>query len=126
MTDIHSHHVILTLGSNTNDARLHLENALRKMEGLITMTFSTPCLTTQAEGNAKGTYLNQMLRGTTPLTLEGLTAALKAIEISEGRDETCRKTGQVPLDIDIMQYDSQQLHQRDWQREYIRKLISKL
>lgn len=71
-------------------------------------------------------YLNQLAFGTTALTLDELNARLKQIETSLGRTPQKRVMGIVPIDIDILLYDGERLHQRDWQRPYVTALLEEL
>ena len=117
------HNVILALGSNITDRQLKLQKALTLCKAYVSIVQTTPVIETAAIGVTAPPYANQMARATTTLTLDELTDNLKAIEQQLGRK---RGGNLVAIDIDIMQYDNQRLHHNDWDRQYIKTLITHL
>ena len=71
-------------------------------------------------------YLNQLAEGLTTVSLEELNSRLKQIETDFGRTPEKRQRGIVPIDLDILEYDGQRYHERDWQRPYVANLIGEL
>jgi 2-amino-4-hydroxy-6-hydroxymethyldihydropteridine diphosphokinase len=71
-------------------------------------------------------YLNQLAEGLTTVSLEELNRRLKQIETDFGRTPEKRQRGIVPIDLDILEYDGQRYHERDWQRPYVANLIGEL
>ena len=71
-------------------------------------------------------YLNQLAEGLTTVSLEELNSRLKQIEPDVGRTPEKRQRGIVPIDLDILEYDGQRYHERDWQRPYVANLIGEL
>jgi 2-amino-4-hydroxy-6-hydroxymethyldihydropteridine diphosphokinase len=71
-------------------------------------------------------YLNQLVAATTALTVDALQTALKDIEIHLGRTDDDRRQGIVRIDLDLLQYEQQRYHLRDWDRYYVKELIVKL
>jgi 2-amino-4-hydroxy-6-hydroxymethyldihydropteridine diphosphokinase len=68
-------------------------------------------------------YLNQLVYATTALEVEELIEALKAIERQMGRTAEDRRQGIVRIDLDLMQYNDERHHLRDWERPYIKALV---
>ena len=68
-------------------------------------------------------YLNQLVYATTSLTVDDLQSALKDIELRLGRIADDRQQGIVRIDLDLLQYDGQRYHLRDWDRPYIKALL---
>jgi len=56
----------------------------------------------------------------TSLTLHDLGIKLKETEIEAGRDDECRELGLVPLDMDIVVFDSKILRPRDFAQSFFR------
>ena len=117
------HNVILALGSNITDRQLQLQKALTLCKAYVSIGQTPPVIETAAIGVTAPPYANQMARATTTLTLDELTDNLKTIEQQLGRK---RGGNLVAIDIDIMQYDNQRLHHNDWDRQYIKTLITHL
>ena len=55
----------------------------------------------------------------TELSTDQLQQLLKQIEA-----ETGRTPEQVTIDLDLMQYDEQRYHEKDWQRPYVTSIIN--
>jgi 2-amino-4-hydroxy-6-hydroxymethyldihydropteridine diphosphokinase len=68
-------------------------------------------------------YLNQLAEATTSLSPEEINLQLKAIESALGRTPVLRQRGIVPIDLDLLLYDDQRFHERDWQRPYVTRLL---
>ena len=117
------HNVILALGSNVADSQHQLEKALRLCEPFVSIRQTTPVVVTAAIGITAPPFANQMARGITPLPLQELNEKLKDLEQQLGR----KHGGNIiAIDLDIMQYDEQRLHPDDWDRQYIKTLITHL
>ena len=71
-------------------------------------------------------YLNQLVSAQTHLDCDELNGRLKEIEKAQGRNDEARRQGLVPVDLDLLQYDQQRFHLRDWQRPYIQQLLPEL
>ena len=63
-------------------------------------------------------YMNRLAVANTTLSMDDLQHELKAIEAATGRSRQ-----HVTIDLDLMQYDEQRFHERDWSRSYIQQLI---
>jgi len=70
--------------------------------------------------------LNQLVSAQTHLDCDELNSRLKEIEKAQGRNDEARRQGLVPVDLDLLQYDQQRFHLRDWQRPYIQQLLPEL
>ncbi len=117
-----AHRTILAIGSN-HEPETNISLALSRLEEIVPDMRQSRTLQTEALDGATGTFCNMMLSGHTALTLEELTKATKEIERLCGRKHGGEE---VSMDIDIMDYDGQRLHQADWQRNYIKTLIKEV
>ena len=118
------HNVLIALGSNTGNRQGNLSEALVKCKDFIQTNRLSPVIETKPIGHTNNPYLNQLFSGTTSLTLEKLLDNTKSIENEMGRDRSNR--GNVAIDIDIILYDQQKLHFTDWERDYLKQLLTQL
>lgn len=116
------HNVFIALGSNTSDRKRMLTKAFEKCKEHVVIDLCSPVIETTSVGDGSAHYLNQMVCGKTSLTIDELTTFTKRLEDELGRDRTQREN--VAIDIDIMLYDQQKLHSKDWERDYIKQLLT--
>ena len=69
-------------------------------------------------------YLNQLVYGETTLDADQLETLFKQLERSMGRTPAERQLGIVRIDIDLLQHADTRYHQKDWDRDYIKQLLS--
>lgn len=118
------HEVIISLASN-EQAETHLAKARELLKMLIhDLVFTQEKWTEPVHTIRKSPYLNQLCKGTTELGPNLLSEVLKETERRLGR--THNEDGIVVIDLDLMQYDDQRHHLRDWDRDYIKNLINEL
>lgn len=111
------HHVIIALGSNFLQP-VHIQWASERLACLLSDCRLSPVLWSS---DIKGTgrmYMNRLIWGMTEWSVEQLQETLKGME-----NETGRTKQHVTIDLDLMQYDAQRYHERDWQRSYITELL---
>ena len=114
------HKVIIAMGSNTRQV-VHIEWASEWLSTLLSNVKLSRLLWTQ---DIKGTglmYMNRLVSGYTLLSADEIEQVLKAAEARTGRSKPL-----VTLDLDLMQYDEQRYHLRDWPRPYIQRLIDEV
>lgn len=117
------HQIILSLGSNY-DAEQNLLEARSSLEQILSVDSQTPTIWTDPIGcQSASQYLNQLIKANTNLSLSQLNILLKDIECRMGRSQADRQQHIVRIDIDILQYDSDRYHLRDWQRPYVMQLL---
>lgn len=110
--------VLIALGSNTRQS-VHIQWASQRLSCLLdNMRLSHKLWTTDIHGTGI-MYMNQLALGYTNLTPEVLEKVLKTIEAEAGRSKE-----HVTIDLDLMQYDQQRYHLKDWPRPYVQQLIS--
>lgn len=119
------HEIILAFGSNTSDSKAKLHQALTQCRKLMTIYKVSPPMETEPVGIISPPFQNQIATGTTDMSLEKLEICIKQMERDLGRQRKHRQT-EVPIDIDLLKYDQQVLHEKDWQRDYVKTLISLL
>jgi len=118
-----NHDVILSVASNKHP-RKYLSEARQRLGQVLYITSETRAIWTDPINSPRpDKYLNQLVYAATPLPVEQLLPLLKQIERDMGRTAEEKRQGIVRIDIDLMQYDSVRYHLRDWERDYIKKLL---
>lgn len=117
--------VLIAVGSN-HDAPRTIVEALTSLPSLLDDIAKTEVLVNPALGIDAADFSNLLVAGTTTLDASSLNAQLKAIERRCGDRRELRSRGQILLDLDLLAYGRQQLHQADWERGYIRQLLEEL
>ena len=118
------HHIIIRLASNINH-EASLEAARTQLTQLLTEVHFTSAIYTEPVGTLRREpYLNQLCKGTTALGFNLLNEVLKETEKRLGR--THNEDGIVTIDLDLLEYDGERYHHRDWERNYVKDLINEL
>ena len=118
------HEVIISLGSNENQ-EANLAKAREQLTQLMAEVHFTSAIWTEPVNTSrKEPYLNQLCKGTTAFGEGLLCEVLKETEKRIGR--TRNEDGIVAIDLDLLQYDDQRHHLRDWGRDYVKNLLNEL
>ena len=119
------HHIIISLASNINH-EANLVAARTQLTQLLSKVHFTSAIYTEPVGTVlrKEPYLNQLCKGTTALGMNLLNEVLKETEKRLGR--THNEDGIVTIDLDLLEYDGERYHLRDWDRNYVKDLINEL
>ena len=118
------HQIIISLASN-KDQEAHMAAAREQLVQLLTEAHFTSAIWTEPINSIrKEPYLNQLCQGTTALGEGLLCEVLKETERRLGR--THNEDGIVTIDLDLLQYDGQRHHLRDWDRNYVKDLLKEL
>ena len=118
------HEVIISLASNENQ-EANLAKAREQLTQLMAEVHFTSAIWTEPVNTSrKEPYLNQLCKGTTAFGEGLLCEVLKETEKRIGR--TRNEDGIVAVDLDLLQYDDQRHHLRDWGRDYVKNLLNEL
>ena len=119
------HYIIISLASNINH-EANLVAARTQLTQLLSEVHFTSAIYTEPVGTVlrKEPYLNQLCKGTTALGMNLLNEVLKETEKRLGR--THNEDGIVTIDLDLLEYDGERYHLRDWDRNYVKDLINEL
>ena len=102
-----------------------MQAARTQLTQLLTEVHFTPAIYTEPVGTLRQEpYLNQLCKGTTAYGFNLLNEVLKETEKRLGR--THNEDGIVTIDLDLLEYDGERYHLRDWDRSYVKDLINKL
>ena len=129
------HNIILSLASNCQQQE-NLAEAQKRLDQVLfdlnytEIIWTKPYKCSTSENNNHSTddctsplYVNQLLYARTTLTIEELNSTLKQIEQEMGRTPQAKSHGIVPIDLDLMEYDTTRFHLNDWERPYIKTLL---
>lgn len=118
-----NHSVVIALASNCSQEQ-YLREAQQRLTQILSVTRFTPSLWTDPVNSSRqDQYLNMLAYAETDMSFADLNATLKQIESEMGRTQEERLQGIVRIDLDIMRYDDQRHHLKDWERDYIKKLL---
>lgn len=113
--------LVIAIGSNT-DSEYHVKQALN----ILNEHFDKVCqssLLRNAPLNMSGNdFVNCIYVAKTSLSYQETLDITKKIEQIMGNQQTMRQEGTVIIDIDILRYNTQRYHEKDWTRTYIQKL----
>ena len=115
----------MALGSNHNPLQniSHAEVILKQL--FPDITFSKR-LWTNPIGMTSPQFLNTLAICSTKKSLQETLHDIKHIELLCGDTLSQRKEKIVAMDIDILKYGSQKLHENDWNRPYIQQLLKEM
>lgn len=111
------------MGTNTDcEANLNLAGELlRAYFGPV--RFSEAVYTEPIDLPGSGLFLNQVAVSDTDVPLEEVKQALKEMENRLGRMPDSKRTGIIPIDIDLLLWNGTVLKPADWEKEYVQLLF---
>lgn len=116
--------VIISLASNVNQ-KANLEQARQLLSGIVhNPKFTQEKWTEPINTSCKNLYLNQLCKGSIEVSSDLLNIVLKETEQRLGRQQNAEKL--VTIDLDLLLYDNQKYHLKDWDRSYIKDLLEEL
>lgn len=117
--------IILALGSNSEQV-IGMDKAKTLLMALLGDVRFSKTIWTSPIGIQSDNFLNCMAMANTSMSFPCLNAALKKIEHLCGDTSSYRKKNIIKMDIDILQYDTEIRHEKDWSRPYIIELLNEL
>lgn len=118
--------IIVSLGSNYGNRTRNVEEAILWMNNVADRCKNSSIYeTTEIHGIGKP-YMNAVLKGRTAISFDLLQEMMKAYEIEHGRTMERRARGEVPIDIDIVIWDSKVIRPLDFGREFFKIGYSQL
>ena len=100
--------VILALGSNDSQEN-SIVKAKKRLETLFDDIRFSPAIWTKPVGIVSADFLNCMAVATTQTDYSQIRASFQHI---------------VKMDIDVLLFGKQKMHEKDWERPYIKQLMS--
>lgn len=118
------HQVIISLASNYNQ-EANMVAARGQLEQLLKEVYFTSSIWTEPIHSIRQEqYLNQLCKAKTSFSFNLLEEVLKEVEKRLGR--THNEEGIVAIDLDLLAYDDERYHLRDWDRNYVKDLLNEL
>ena len=120
------HDILIAIGTNVIADRIrfvevHLELCFENVR--FTHTIPTEPIGERFKGKQ---FFNAVMAGNTNMAMSEVEEQLKRIEQLAGNTLDKRNMGVVEADIDLLMYDDVKLHEKDWQRSYIKELVEEL
>ncbi len=116
--------VVLSVGSNCS--RENVEEACCRLSRLLMSADISQIYETPAVNGGRGNYSNAVVRGETDMDFETLNSKLKQFELSLGRTPELKKSGIVPIDVDIVIFDGVVVREWDFRQTFFRIGFSEL
>ena len=118
--------VVIALGSNVSQ-----EENISIAKGMLEKTFENMFFGSATWTEPIGLpgsdkFLNVIGVGYTYVGRPLVEMALKSIERRCGRRKSLTSRGIIPVDIDLLLFDSERYHADDWQRPYVKTLLHQL
>lgn len=111
---------IFSIGSNCGDRLNNVREGLNWLsQYLYGFKSSSIYPTPDCQGGVK-IYFNAVACGTTQLSAALLIQMCKQYELSHGRDQEKRLSGDVPIDIDLVVFNDSVLRPNDFKREFFK------
>ena len=120
------HNILIALGTNVIADRIRfVETCLEQSfeDVRFTQTIPTEPIGERFKGKQ---FYNAVMAGKTFMARNEVVEQLKRIEQLAGNTLDKRNMGVVEADIDLLMYDDEKLHEKDWQRPYIKELVEEL
>lgn len=120
------HVILIAIGTNVIADRIrfvevHLEQCFENVR--FTHIIPTEPIGERFKGKQ---FFNAVMAGNTNLAMSEVEEQLKRIEQLAGNTLDKRNMGVVEADIDLLMYDDVKLHEKDWQRSYIKELVERI
>lgn len=116
--------VTIMLGSNTGNRKAMLDAAVEALRRHIVITAETADIDNPDYTGRGNDYLNRVVAATTSLSEAALTAVIKDIEKSHGRNRSL--SGIVAIDIDIVTFNDTVINPDEYESLPYRALTSQL
>lgn len=120
------HDILIAIGTNVvadriRSVEVHLEQCIENVR--FTQIIPTEPIGERFKGKQ---FFNAVMAGNTNMAKCEVEEQLKRIEQLAGNTQDKRNMGVVEADIDLLMYDDVKLHEKDWQRSYIKELVERI
>ncbi len=117
------------LGSNTIDREYQISQATEFICGILHDCSVSSVYESPAFNGKDKPYFNEVISGRSPISAESLVRHLKDWEALHGRTQVKTLEGVIPIDLDLVIWDSRILRPKDFERHYFnvgyRELLAK-
>lgn len=109
------------LGSNTPDRELQIEQAIIFIRGILTDATVSTVYESEAFNGKDKPYLNAVIHGKSSVSEHELEKRLKDFEQRQGRTSEESQKGIIPIDLDVVIWDSRIVRPKDFERHYFNR-----
>lgn len=121
-----THTAVLTLGSNVARAACIIEAARAAIDRVAEVRAYSGAYLSPDDTGAGADYLNAVLELTTTLSLSEMADFAAGLEQRSGRTADSKSRGVMPLDVDIVVWDTEVIKPYDTTRPYFRTGYQKI
>lgn len=114
------------LGSNAADRDKQIQDAIKHLGEYLTECSASSIYETDAVNGKDAPYFNAVVHGLTSADISEMVKHLKEWECAHGRSPEVKIDGIVPIDLDLVIYDSYILRPTDYNRYYFNKGYAEL
>lgn len=111
---------VLSIGSNTFDSLQRVTECISWLANEFDLSAHASAYTTPAINGKDADYANTVAVITTSLSMPELNATLKDYEKSCGRTPESKQQGAIPIDVDIVMWNSKIVRPNDYNQEYFK------
>ncbi len=112
---------LISLASNTPDKQSQMRKAFEELREMGIIAEASSIYETAPWGNPnQKNYLNAVAQINTTIGYDELNDTLKKQEKAHGRTPDSKRTGEIPLDIDIVVWNGEILRPKDYNRDYFK------
>lgn len=111
---------VFSIGSNFGDRNAYVYEGLKWLANFLKDFKSSPLYASPDCFGSNREYINAVACGKTTSSVVDLEALCKTFETDCGRDAEMRRSGNVPVDIDLVIYDNEILRPNDYKREFFK------
>lgn len=117
------------LGSNTDDREYQITQAIEFLLGTLTKCSASSVYESEAFNGKDKPYLNAVVHGYSSSNYDDTIKVLKKWEADHGRTQIDTFEGIIPIDLDLVIWDSRIMRPKDFERHYFnqgyRELLAK-
>lgn len=106
------------IGSNMAPRLRRLDMALTALGEIVDIEDASAAVESDDHTGRGPAYLNMAVRCTTEMSLDELQTTLRDLERRLGRKPDSKERGEMPVDIDIVEYDGTVVSHDDFERQY--------
>lgn len=117
---------VLSLGSNSPDKEQQMRNAVKQMKHLFNSVAISDFYEVPAFNGKDAPYLNAVMVVSTAMSINDVNSLLKRWEVKCGRTPESKQKGIVPIDLDIVMWNSEVIRPVDYSRSYVSIGIAQL
>jgi 2-amino-4-hydroxy-6-hydroxymethyldihydropteridine diphosphokinase len=113
-------HAVISAGSNTADNKVQINEAIKWLKSTLLNVKVSRVYSTRPLSNKGNDYANAVISGNCDDDYETINASLKRHEAECGRDEACKMSGNVPIDLDIVVWNGKVMREKDYNQDFFK------